>query len=182
MRSDPWIPECPGEETIIRARSRVLEKARKPWKSGQEKWWSQLTLMRKVSLSLSLFFSHLFRATPEAYASSQHRGGIGATAASLRHSHSNVGSKPRLRLTPQPTAMPDSRPTEWSQGSNPHLHGYSSDLFPLHHNGNSQERCPLLRLQRNWEEAAAGMGDRVVIRFPVGLTMWLQPSPRWRSL
>ena len=36
-----------------------------------------------------------------AYGSSQARGGIGATAASLHHSHSNAGSDLRLQPTPQ---------------------------------------------------------------------------------
>ena len=39
----------------------------------------------------------LFRATPKAYGSSQARGPIGATAASLHHGHGNVGPDPRLR-------------------------------------------------------------------------------------
>ena len=39
-----------------------------------------------------------FRAEPEAYGSFQARGQIGATAASLYHSHSNTGSEPHLRL------------------------------------------------------------------------------------
>ena len=38
------------------------------------------------------FFSLLFRATPATNVSSQARGQIGATAASLYHSHSNTGS------------------------------------------------------------------------------------------
>ena len=42
-----------------------------------------------------------------AYGGSQARGLIRAVAASLRHSHSNMGSEPRLRPTPQPTATPD---------------------------------------------------------------------------
>ena len=42
-----------------------------------------------------------------AYASSQARGPVRATAASLQHSHSNAGSKQRLQPTPQLTAMPD---------------------------------------------------------------------------
>ena len=48
-----------------------------------------------------------FRAAPAAYGGSQARGRIGAVAASLRHSHSNARSKPRLRPTSQLTAMPD---------------------------------------------------------------------------
>ena len=60
------------------------------------------------------FFFLLFRSAPTAYGGSQARGPIGATAAGLRHrqSHSNAGSEPRLRPTPQLTAMPDPQPTE----------------------------------------------------------------------
>ena len=46
-------------------------------------------------------------ATPAAYGGSRARGRIGAAAASLRQSHSNAGSEPRLRPTPQLTAMPE---------------------------------------------------------------------------
>ena len=53
------------------------------------------------------FFFCLFRAAPMAYAGSQARGLIGATAAGLHHSHSNAGSKLCLRPTPELTAMPD---------------------------------------------------------------------------
>ena len=42
-----------------------------------------------------------------AYGGSQARGLIATAAAGLRHCHSNARSKPRLRPTPQPTAMPD---------------------------------------------------------------------------
>jgi len=63
------------------------------------------------NILLFLFFIFLlfvlFRAAPAAYGGSQARGLIGATAASLRHSHSNTRSKPRLRPTPQLTARPD---------------------------------------------------------------------------
>ena len=44
---------------------------------------------------------------PQAHISSQSRGQIGAVAAGLRHSHSNLGSKPCLQPTPQLTAMAD---------------------------------------------------------------------------
>jgi len=54
-----------------------------------------------------LFLSFFFRAVPMAYGGSQARGPVGATAAGLRHSHSNTGSKPRLRPTPQLMAMLD---------------------------------------------------------------------------
>ena len=42
-----------------------------------------------------------------AYGGSQARGPIGATAAGLRHSHSNVISEPSLRPTPQLMAIQD---------------------------------------------------------------------------
>ena len=56
---------------------------------------------------LSFFFFLVFRAAPAAYGSSQARGWIRGTAAGLHHSHSNTGSKPHLRPTPQLTATPD---------------------------------------------------------------------------
>ena len=57
-----------------------------------------------VSLFLPFVF---FRATPTAYGGYQARGQIGAVAASLHHSQSNVGSEQHLQPTPQFTAMPD---------------------------------------------------------------------------
>ena len=47
---------------------------------------------------LSFFFGLfcLFRAVPKAYGNSQARGQMGATAAILRHSHSNGASEPHL--------------------------------------------------------------------------------------
>ena len=44
---------------------------------------------------------------PTAYGGSQAGGRIGAVAASQRQSHSNAGSEPHLRPTPQLTATPD---------------------------------------------------------------------------
>ena len=63
-----------------------------------------------------LFFSFLFffffffvfsRAAPTAHGGSQARGLIGAVAAGLRQSHSNLGSELHLRPAPQLTATPD---------------------------------------------------------------------------
>ena len=56
-----------------------------------------------------LFFAYFFVevAVPVANGRSQARGRIGATAASLRHGHSNMGSEPHLRPTLQLTAMLD---------------------------------------------------------------------------
>jgi len=42
------------------------------------------------------FFFCIFRSAPAAYGGSQARGQIGATDASLHHSHSNIGSEPHL--------------------------------------------------------------------------------------
>ena len=69
-------------------------------------------------------FISFFRASPVAYGFSQARGRMGATAAGLHHSHSNVGPEPCLRPTPQFMAMPDSRPTEQGQGWNLRPHRY----------------------------------------------------------
>ena len=60
-----------------------------------------------ILLHFFFFFCLFSRATPVAYRGSQARGLIGAIASGLRQSHSKVGSKPRLRPTPQFTAMPD---------------------------------------------------------------------------
>uniref|UniRef100_A0A8D0KLY3 Transmembrane anterior posterior transformation 1 n=1 Tax=Sus scrofa TaxID=9823 RepID=A0A8D0KLY3_PIG len=49
-------------------------------------------------------FVCLFKAAPMAYGGSQARGPVRAVAAGLHHSHSNTGSEPRLRPTPQCTA------------------------------------------------------------------------------
>ena len=70
----------------------------------QNKQTSEI-LLRTIVTLFTLFF--LFRAIPMACGGSQDRGPIGAVAAGLRQSHSNSGSKPHLRPTPQLTAMPD---------------------------------------------------------------------------
>ena len=53
------------------------------------------------------FYFLLFRAVPAAYGGSQGRSQIRATAAGLCHSHSNSGSEPHLRPTPQHIATLD---------------------------------------------------------------------------
>ena len=66
-----------------------------------------------MHVAIFFFFFCLFaflpfsRAAPAAYGVSQARGRIGAVAASLHQSHSNVGPEPRLRPTPQLKATPD---------------------------------------------------------------------------
>ena len=49
---------------------------------------------------LFFFYFFLFTATSVAFGTSQARGRIGAAAASLHHSHSNMGSEPRLQPMP----------------------------------------------------------------------------------
>ena len=66
----------------------------------------------------------LFRVTPTAYGGSQVRGQIGAAAAGLYRSHSNMGSELCLWPTPQLTARLDPEPTEHGQGWNLSPHGY----------------------------------------------------------
>ena len=53
------------------------------------------------------YFFVFSRAALVAYGGSQAKGLIGAVAASLQNSHSNVGSKPPLQATPQLKTTPD---------------------------------------------------------------------------
>ena len=62
--------------------------------------------------SFPLSFFLLFRAAPAACASSQARGRIRATAASLHRCHGNARSELCMRPTPQLMAMLDPQPTE----------------------------------------------------------------------
>ena len=76
-----------------------------------------LSIESPVTELLFLFFKifYLFwfvslsfpRAAPVAYGVSQARDLIGAVAAGLHHSHSNLGSEPCLRPTPQLMTTPD---------------------------------------------------------------------------
>ena len=104
----------------------------------------QYTLFPKICVCmlsfvvLLLFFCCCcFRAVPMAYGGSQARSWIEATAASLHHSHSNVGSKPYLWPTPQSTAMPDPSPTAQDQGWNLSPHRYYLCSLPLSHKGDT---------------------------------------------
>ena len=69
--------------------------------SSKEQLFVKLIFHYLVSFFLLLLLLLLFRAVPAAHGVSQARGLIGATATSLHHSHSNAGSEPRLRHTPQ---------------------------------------------------------------------------------
>ena len=93
--------------------------------------------MKKVSRKFILYnciyfyfyFFVFYRATPRHNRDSQARNLIGAVAAILGQSHSNVRSEPHLRPTPQLLAMLDPSPTERGQGSNLQPHGSYSDSF-----------------------------------------------------
>ena len=61
----------------------------------------------EFTLDFPSFLFFFFKAAPVAYGSSQARAQIGAAAASLCHSHSNVGSEPHLQPTLQLSAMLD---------------------------------------------------------------------------
>ena len=66
--------------------------------------------MKNAIFAPFLFFFWSFcllRPAPVAYGGSQARGLIGAVATDLRQSHSNAGSEPRLRPTPQLMATLD---------------------------------------------------------------------------
>ena len=86
-----------------------------PLGESQEIDLVQFFFPEKATLPLLFIFLFYFyfyffvfsRATPVAYGDSQVRGLIGAVAASLCQSHSNAGSEPRLRPSPQLTAMLD---------------------------------------------------------------------------
>ena len=70
-------------------------------------WFFYISVVLVV-LSFYLFSLFAFsRAAPEAFGGSQARGLIGAVATGLLQSHSNTGSEPHLRPTPQLTATPD---------------------------------------------------------------------------
>jgi len=71
---------------------------------------SQVAILEATGIYFILFYFGPFAiswAAPAAYGGSQARGRIGAVVTGLRQSHSNAGSEPRLRPTPQLTATPD---------------------------------------------------------------------------
>ena len=74
--------------------------------------------LHELFIYFVFFFFFVFsRAAPVVYGGSQARGPIGAVAAGLHHSHSNTGSEPCLRPTPQLTATLDPPLTERGRGS-----------------------------------------------------------------
>ena len=64
------------------------------------------TSLLMFKIAYIFFFLVFFRAAPAAYGGSQARGRIGAIAAGLHQSHSNMGSELRLQPTPQLRATP----------------------------------------------------------------------------
>ena len=89
------------------------------------------TLWTNIVLFFFFIFKFflLFMVIPVAYGDSRARSSIRTTAASLRHSHSNIRSELHLWPTPQLLATADPWPTEWGQGSKPHPHGSQLDSF-----------------------------------------------------
>ena len=95
-------------------------------KSLSFKAFANLNDCRQWIIFFNFYFFCLFAiswAASAAYGGSQARGRIVAVATGLRQSHSNVGSEPCLRPTPQLMAKPDPQPTEQGQRSNPKPHG-----------------------------------------------------------
>ena len=97
-----WVkdPAFPQQWHPIQSLALELSYARGQLGAGGKK--KEITTEKLLKYIFPSFFFRLFRAVPEAYGSSQAKGQIGATA--LHHSHSNVGSEPRLGPTPQLTS------------------------------------------------------------------------------
>ena len=117
-----WLPRevsAPGRhwdsDWVFRcffAFSAVVFQLEIPWHQKQGLHNSVLSTRsctEKHLIQVFFFFVFLpfFGPLPQHMGGSQARGLIGAVAASLRQSHSNAGSKPRLRPTPQLKATPD---------------------------------------------------------------------------
>ena len=80
-------------------------------------WHSpSVNFMAPWRLHIFLSFFLLFGAAAVAYGRSQAGGWIRATAAGPHHSHSHMGSEPRLWPTPRLGATPDPGPTEQGRG------------------------------------------------------------------
>ena len=71
------------------------------------KKWAENQNLKYILLPQIDFFFVFSRATAMTYGGSETRGLIRAVTTSQHQSHSNVGSKPHLRPTPQLMAMPD---------------------------------------------------------------------------
>ena len=79
------------------------------WFGGQGRYGpgDQMSAAEFLFIFKIVLFYFIFRAAPPAHGGSQARGRIRATGADLHHSHSNSGSEPRLRRTPQHITTPD---------------------------------------------------------------------------
>ena len=73
-----------------------------------DRYLSKYSLGGVIYIYIYIFYLFAISwAASEAYGGSQARGLIGAVAAGLHQSHSNLGSEPRLQSTPQLMATPD---------------------------------------------------------------------------
>ena len=82
----------------------------KPYKShlsAEKREYTSSDALNVYQGTFFFFLSFCLLMAAPAYGGSQARGLIGSTAASLGHSHSNTGSEPNLRPTPQFIATPD---------------------------------------------------------------------------
>ena len=80
---------------ILILRNNLIEGGDSDTKTNPWEGANLLKMERELSF-LFIFFLCLFRAAPGANGGSQARGRIGAVAACLYYSHSNVGSEPCL--------------------------------------------------------------------------------------
>ena len=78
-----------------------IEESLQPWDK------SHLIMVYDPFIYLFIALFVFSRATPVVYGGSQARGRIRALATGLGQSHSNLGSEPRLHLTPQLMTTPD---------------------------------------------------------------------------
>ena len=92
----PAICFCSPARPWVQVHRLVWLSLRPEWKTSSSRhpaaWVSHSNSIQLFRLFVCLFF----RAALLAFGGSQARGGIGATAASLHHSHSNAGSQPHL--------------------------------------------------------------------------------------
>ena len=117
-------------------------------------------------------FLLLFRAACVAYGSSQAGGRIGATAASLPHSHSNLGS--RLHLWPTYTTAHGNNGslTHWARpGIEPATSWILVESFLLYHNGNSSSPFLICRSHRSLSNSCASLDFLRAFTFPDSLTV-----------
>ena len=89
------VSHCISDDSSVRA-ARELKVQLEGKKSKCSRAVNHVRVCVSFFLLLLLSFCPFLGLLPEAYGGSQARGLIGAVAAGLRQSHSNMGSEPRL--------------------------------------------------------------------------------------